>query len=252
MQRVTLVQSGARHNYALGRFLHDHDMLQRVYTDFALGAGDPMKALARLPMPDAIRSKLLRRSTDAVPADMIRNAVDVTLPFLGQRSLRRPSDRDIAQSAGFYLQYYAQGDYIRARAPGKPIISDVIIVPGAYRIADAEIARFPEWGELPTSAASARRYETQARKMFESSDILFCPSRAVIDDIASYAEHYADKCRLVPYGASLEGVTGQIPPNPAGSCFVARSVCARACSTFVPPQPRSNPARSSSSCSPAL
>ena len=211
MQRVTLVQSGARHNYALGRFLHDHDMLQRIYTDFALGAGDPLKALSALPMPDAIRSKLLRRSTDAVPADMIRNGVDVTLPLLGQRSFRRPSDQDIKQSAGFYLQYFAQGDYIRSRAPGKPIISDVIIVPGAYRIADAEVARFPEWGERPTSPASAQVYETQARKMSEFSDILFCPSRAVIDDIATYGEHYASKCRLVPYGASLKSVTATAP-----------------------------------------
>jgi glycosyltransferase involved in cell wall biosynthesis len=49
--------------------------------------------------------------------------------------------------------------------------------------------------------------------MFEQSDILFCPSQAVIDDVASYGAHFADKCRLVPYGASLSSVGGAPEPG---------------------------------------
>ena len=208
-----LVQPGARHNYALARFLDRHDMLQRVYTDFALGTGHPLRNVLRLPLPGTFKAKLSRRTTDALPAALIRSGFGVTLPGLGQRTLRRPSADDIVGSDGFYLQYFAGGADIRARAPHKPIISDVFIVPGAYRAIDREVADFPDWGEVPTPPALIQRYETASRTMFAQSDILFCPSQAVIDDVAGYGAPYADKCRLVPYGASLSSAGGTPEPG---------------------------------------
>ena len=208
-----LVQPGARHNYALARFLSQHDMLQRVYTDFALGEGHVLRSILGLPLPAYVKAKLARRATDALPAMLIRSGFDVSLPGIGRRTLRRPSARDIAESDGFYLQYFTGGADIRARAPRKPIISDVFIVPGAYRAIDREVADFPDWGEASTPPDLAARYDTHSRAMFEQSDTLFCPSQAVIDDVASYGAHFAAKCRLVPYGASLSSAGGTPEPG---------------------------------------
>ena len=213
MPRVLLAQSGARHNYAFGRFLYRHDMLQRVYTDFAMGSGDPLRGILKLPMPRSLHAKLNRRTTDALPAAMIRSGMSVTLPRLGDRDLRRPSAQDLAQSDGFYLQYFTGGADIRRRAPRKPIISDVFIVPSAFRVNDAEAAAFPDWGEVATPQALAEHYETHSRAMFEQSDLLFCPSQAVMDDVATYGAQYAQKCRLVPYGASLSNAGGTPEPG---------------------------------------
>ena len=208
-----LVQPGARHNYARARFLSQHDMLQRVYTDFVLGKGHPMRSILALPLPAHVKSKLARRATDALPAALMRSGFDVSLPFLGRQTLRRPSSRDIEQSDGFYVQYFTGGTDIRVRAPRKPIISDVFIVPGAYRAIDREVADFPEWGEASTPPELVRRYDTHSRTMFEQSDVLFCPSQAVIDDVARYGAHFANKCRLVPYGASLNSTGGTPEPG---------------------------------------
>lgn len=213
MPRVMLVQPGARHNYALARFLNRHDMLQRLYTDLALGAGHPLRGISRLPLSPGTKAKLNRRATDALPAKMIRSGVNVALPGLGRRTLRRPSGRDIAASDAFYLQYFTDGAALRARAPRKPIISDVFIVPGAYRAIDREVADFPDWGEAPTPRDLARSYDAHSLAMFEHSDVLFCPSQAVIDDVTSYGAQFARKCRLVPYGASLSASGGTPEPG---------------------------------------
>lgn len=211
MPRVTLVQSGARHNYALGRFLHEHNMLQRLYTDFSMGTGDPLRALLNLPLTSGLRSKLARRTTDALPAAMIRSGTNLTLPGLGARTLRPPSARDIAASDGIFLQYFTDGTAIRRRAPRKTIISDVFIIPSAYREVDREVAAFPDWGVATTPPELARFYESYAHAMLEQSDVLFCPSQAVIDDIGAQDPRYLSKCRLVPYGASLRSRADTTP-----------------------------------------
>lgn len=211
MPRVLLLQPGARHNYALACFLNNHGMLQRVYTDFAMGVGDPLRALLDLPMPAAWRAKLSRRATDTLPAAAIRSGFGVTLPGLGQRLLQTPSARDVAAADGSYLQYFTGGADLRKRAPRKPIISDVFIVPGAYREVDREVAAFPDWGEQATAPEMARHYDDHSRMMFDQSDLLFCPSQAVIDDIVAYSPGAAAKCRLVPYGASLRRTAGSTP-----------------------------------------
>ncbi|WP_404371399.1 glycosyltransferase family 4 protein [Sphingomonas sp. MMS24-J45] len=208
-----LVQPGARHNYALARFLNQHGMLQRLYTDFALGTGHPLRGLSHLPLPANVKARLNRRATDAVPARKVRSGVNVAVPGGGRRTLRRPSARDVAESDGFYLQYFTDGAELRARAPRKPIISDVFIVPSAYRAVDREVADFPDWGEAPTSPELGRRYDTHSLAMFEQSDILFCPSQAVIDDVARHGARFASKCRLVPYGASLHAGVGTPEPG---------------------------------------
>ena len=213
MGRCLILQSGARHNYALARFLNDHDMLQRLYTDFAIGVGSPLELLLTLPLSVSVRDRIRRRRTDALPAEKIRSGMHVDIPFFGQISFRCPSKTDVEASDGFYLQYFTGGEDIRRRAPNKPIISDVFIVPGAYREVDREVAAFPDWGEQPTSHDLARRYDAHSLMMFEQSDVLFCPSQAVIDDVVGYDAQFGEKCRLIPYGASLQASTGAPEPG---------------------------------------
>lgn len=219
MPRVTLVQPGARHNYALARFLDEEGMLQRLYTDFAIGRGDPLRALLRLPLGGHARAKLARRTTDALPADLVRCGVGVALGRLGARDLRSVTTRDVAESDAFYLQYFAAGADLRRRAPDKPIVSDVFIVPGAYRELNREIAAFPDWGEQPVSIETATLYDRFAHGMLDQSDVLFCPSQAVIDDVAGYGPACRNKCRLVPYGASLAAAAADGVPEPGRVLF---------------------------------
>lgn len=211
MPRITFVQAGARHNYALPRFLYESGMLQRFYTDFGFGTGDPLRHLVDAPLPAPIRAKLARRHVAGLPAEMVRAGNGVDLGRFGLRDLRGYAREDLVDADGFYLQHFTGGEKLARIAPDKKIISDVFIVPYAHRTINAEIAAFPDWGEAPISSELATFYEAHSRRMFEQSHVLFCPSQAVIEDVARYDETYRAKCRLVQYGASLSAPEGSVP-----------------------------------------
>lgn len=207
--KVLLLQPGARHNYALARFLHRRDLLQRLYTDFALARNGLAARVTALTGLSRRMPALDRRIVDEIPARLIRN-IDWGA-MLRRIALRADagdrwsvSPSDVRQADIIYSQYYAgYSQFDELLAGGARLVNDVFIMPSAHRIVNREIDRFPDWGETPYSPAEAEHFDASSREMIERSDALFCPSQAVIDDVATYSADAKRKCHLVRYGSSL-------------------------------------------------
>lgn len=198
---ITMIQPGARHNYALGQFLSEAGMLQRLYTDFALGREHPLRFIGNLLPSETLRRKLRRRTTDSIPWRKISG--------FSLASIARPgyvgnlSRLDMLESDGFFTQYFVLGSEILRMKAKRPLISDVHITPSAFRIEEEEARRFPDWGGGETHHARVEKHRTITHQMLNGADVLFCPSEAVIEDISSWSTSARERCRLVPYGSSL-------------------------------------------------
>ena len=205
MTKVTLLQTGARHDYAMARFLHQDGMLQRLYTDFAMGAAVPPALVHALPLPAAIKAPLGRRMTRDIPAALIDNAVyrrfDDRLGPIEPWAIRH---RDTLETDIYYSQYYCGAFGLRERLP-RPVkmLTDVFVVPSTHRIVNAEAAAFPEWREPTVDDETGARLDAFTDVMLADSDYLFCPARSVIDDVCRIDPALAAKCVLVPYGSSM-------------------------------------------------
>ena len=68
---AVVIQPGARHGYALPRFLQNAGALQRLYTDFAIAAGSIEHAMLRSIGSTKVGQKLSRRVVTGIPAASI-------------------------------------------------------------------------------------------------------------------------------------------------------------------------------------
>ncbi|MEO9130269.1 MAG: glycosyltransferase family 4 protein [Sphingomonas sp.] len=202
--RALLIQPGARHGYALARFLHQADALQRLYTDFAIASRSVEHSIQRAFASAGIAQSLSRRVVQGVPGQLVRRH-SLSRTIARDRSGRWDFlKRDLTQADIVYSQYFVGGQQIdELRAHGAKFVSDVFIMPSAHRIGSREAALFPDWGEAPLSAEAGAAFDATSLAMIEQSDALFCPSQSVIDDVATYLPSARDKCRLVRYGSSL-------------------------------------------------
>lgn len=203
--KVTLLQTGARHDYAMARFLHRESMLQRLYTDFAFGAGVSPGLVRHVPAPRTLKERLERRIAKEIPAALIDNApsrrFDDRLTPIEPWTIRH---RDMLETDVYYAQYFCGALGLRPRLPrAVKIVSDVFVVPSTHTIVNAEAQAFPEWHEPTFSAETCARLEEFTSIMLADSDYLFCPAQAVIDDICRIDPALVAKCVLVPYGSSL-------------------------------------------------
>jgi len=205
--RALLIQPGARHGYALARFLYQANALQRLYTDFAVVAGSLDHRLVRAIGATRIGQKLSRRVVEGVPGKFLRRYSIGSLA--SGRLLPRPErwhflQRDLREADIVYAQYFVAGaQFDELTAHGARFISDVFIMPSAHRIASREAALFPDWGEAPLPPENGAAFDAISMAMFEKSHALFCPSQSVIDDVATYLPSAGAKCRLVRYGSGL-------------------------------------------------
>ncbi|WEK02075.1 MAG: glycosyltransferase family 4 protein [Candidatus Sphingomonas phytovorans] len=207
--RTLLIQPGARHGYALARFLHKADALQRLYTDFAIPDGSfEHRLLAAAAGLNPKARSLLRRVVPDLPGSMLQRlslaALIAKRQAPNQRERWNFRARDLREADVVYSQYFAGGDQIEELvAHGARFVSDVFIMPSAHRVVNRESAKFPEWHETPYSPDAAAILDSVSKVMIERSDGLFCPSQSVIDDVAAYDPAARAKCRLVRYGSSL-------------------------------------------------
>ena len=206
--RAIVIQPGARHGYALPRFLHNAGALQRLYTDFAIAEGSVEHAILRSIGSTRTGQKLARRVVNGIPAASICRFSPSAL--LSRNSTPARDNRwnflarDLREADLIYSQYFAGGEQLdELTAHGARLVSDVFIMPSAHRIDTREALRFPEWGEAPVSPELAAHYDAISLAMMARSDALFCPSQSVIDDVADYMPAARAKCRLVRYGSSL-------------------------------------------------
>ena len=206
--RALLIQPGARHGYALARFLQEANALQRLYTDFAVAAGSAEQTLLNLVARIGPGQRLSRRVVDGLPASALRRH---SLGELVAGRLRPHSPerwkflkRDLREADIVYSQYFIAGSqFDELTAHGARFVSDVFIMPSAHRIGSREAALFPNWGEAPLSREAGAALDAVSIAMIERSHALFCPSQSVIDDVATYLPSARAKCRLVRYGSSL-------------------------------------------------
>jgi glycosyltransferase involved in cell wall biosynthesis len=203
--KVTLLQTGARHNYAMARFLAEDGVLQRLYTDWAFGDGGLSAFIPSLLSGSRWAGKLERRTANGIPAARIAcSLARWTDDRVGERRMWSISKADIAQSDVFYAQYFcgASGlkDHLRA---DQAIISDVFTVPSTHLIVNAEAELHPEWGEPTYSPEAGAGLDYFNRRMVAESDFLFCPSTSVVDDVKACFPEASSKVRLVPYGSSI-------------------------------------------------
>lgn len=207
--RTLLIQPGARHGYALARFLYDAGALQRLYTDFAVSEGSVEHLLLQVAgMLHPKARPLLRRVVPGLPGSALRRLAPNAL-LAKKRAPDQPerwkfSQRDLREADVVYSQYFTGGGQIDDLvAHGARFVSDVFIMPSAHRVVNREAAKFPDWKETPYSPEAAAALDAVSIAMIERSDGLFCPSQSVIDDVASYDPAARAKCRLVRYGSSL-------------------------------------------------
>lgn len=213
MTSVTLLQTGARHDYAMARFLHRESMLQRLYTDFAFGSGVSPDLLGRFPISRKIKAPLQRRMTRDIPQALIDNAL-----------YRRFEDRqapiepwairhsDAIETDVYYAQYYCGAFGLRERLPrAVKIVSDVFVIPSTHAIVNAEADAFPEWNEPRFEPETCARLEAFTAGMLADADCLSCPAQAVIDDIGRIDPGLVAKCVLVPYGSSMHFTADPTP-----------------------------------------
>jgi glycosyltransferase involved in cell wall biosynthesis len=206
--RALLIQPGARHGYALARFLHKAGALQRLYTDFAVSEGSVehffVKAVAGLGRGQAFS----RRVVGGLPSSLLRR-LPVGALAAKKRSPDKPERwkflaRDLREADVVYSQYFAGGpQFDELVAHGARFVSDVFIMPSAHRVVNREAGKFPEWREASFSPEAAAALDAVSQAMIDRSDGLFCPSQSVIDDVATYNPAARAKCRLVRYGSGL-------------------------------------------------
>ena len=195
MTKVTLLQTGARHDYAMARFLHWEGMLQRLYTDFAFGDEVPSDLIHRFPVPRAIKGPLERRIAKEIPGGLIDNALyrrfDDRLTPIEPWAI---SHRDMIETDVYYAQYYCGALGLRDRLPRKvKIVSDVFVIPSTHNIVNEEARAFPEWRESAFSEETCARMEEFTSAMLKDSDYLFCPAQSVIDDVCRIDPELAAK-----------------------------------------------------------
>ena len=207
--RTLLIQPGARHGYALARFLQKAGALQRIYTDFAVAEGSIEHFLLRATVNMHHKAQpLSRRVVKGLPGSALRR-LSLDALIAKKRASDRPEHwkflaRDLREADVIYSQYFAGGSQIdELVAHGARFVSDVFIMPSAHRVVNEEAAKFPEWREAPYSPAAAAALDAVSTAMIDQSDGLFCPSQSVIDDVAAYNPAARAKCRLVRYGSSL-------------------------------------------------
>lgn len=223
---VSVIQVGARHNYAIPRMLHAEGLFSELMTDFC-GLPSVVRqlgpAVKMLPSP---LKRLIGRLPEGVPSERIHTALQTTfLEFLALKGFTKDHwDLDgriyrsfesacfecgLTQAKVLYAMLFeASPSFLRqASERGQKLILDVYITPLWHRIVSAEREKFPDWDGTEPILRPA--FEQRVREQAEVVDILLCPSESVARDMREFVPEHAAKIRVLPYGcgASFGGNT---------------------------------------------
>ena len=217
--KVTVVQIGARHHYAVPRMLERAGVLAGFHTD-AIGVKGLGRLLPRMPGigRDAAIRKLGQRVPVGVPTGKIRQT-DALLwrrirGKLGLGAMPEGYVEDdhvfdrIAASWGFAgadtlyaMQKHGTLLLEAAREAGVRVVVDVFITPVAHRIVEEERRRFPELEAPAGGGGSCEREDERNRREFALADLLLCPGQNVVEGVREYAEGRDKAVAVVPYGS---------------------------------------------------
>jgi hypothetical protein len=219
-----VAQLGSRMHYAVPRILHEHGILERLYTDVCSVQGWP-HMLRRL--PHRICPSALARLSDRVPGSVPASAI-ASFPGFGLRyawkraSIRSPREHTATHlwagsvfceaviraglgtasgvytfnSAGLELLLHA-----RERGLRTAVEQTIAPIPVEDELLLCEHEAFPEWEPAPAANSLRARAASRERAEWDAAGIILCGSEFVRDGIRA-AGGPAGRCRVVPYGVS--------------------------------------------------
>lgn len=219
--KVTVVQIGARHHYAIPRILEQAGLLASLYTDAIAGMGLG-KVLPRLPM--SRRDEQVRKLSQRIPHGVPRLKIRQTDALLWRRiraKLRLGAmpegyiDDDylfdrITADWGFggadtlyAMQKHGTKLIEAAKSAGLRVVVDVFITPLAHRIVEEERLRFPDLEPPSIDKTALEREDERNSREFAMADLLLCPGQNVVDGVRSYHAAQSVPVAVVPYGSGI-------------------------------------------------
>ncbi len=231
---VMVVQMGARRNYTYARQLEEAGLLHSLICD-AAWSGDKPPLPMRVAGALSARSQaaVARRRVVGVPPARVRASIapllaqSVTGLMNTERGFAFQDDILGAQVPDTELEgvraivsYQGNGGNLltRARRLGVKIATDFIITPRQWEIEAGERERWQGWEAGRLSPDMPGFYRQRIERIMALSDLYFCPSPAVAEDLAGLRGFVGDKVRILPYGASGV-VTGEARPQPGRVLF---------------------------------
>lgn len=232
--RVAVIQSGARHDYAIPNAFAASGWLEMFHTDMCTYPGiswvesvpglpeSVRRFLGRKPSAETLRRthrdpigtwKMLRLSRRA-SSDYRIFAQRRQEIFEGQAD--RLLKRGFGNATHIFSACGEGGRYLReAKAAGLPVLTDIYIAFSALNIERAEWEAFPDWGPEPMhlhpvdATIDGRNHGLET---ITNTSIFVCPSAFVADDLVANWGVQRDAIRIVPYAASRGWET--IVPRP--------------------------------------
>ena len=221
--KVTVVQIGARHHYAVPRILAAAGRLENLFTDAnaATGVGrwldlapaalrrGPLRRLGQRRPVGVPRQRI--RQTDALFWRAVAQSLKVAPPRAGyvedDHLFDRIVSRWLAEDSGeagilYAMQKHGTRVLEAARARGMRTVVDIFITPLAHRIVEGERQRFPEL-ERPGDSAPLELEEERMRREIEHADLLLCPGENVVEGLAAFPNASGKSHAVVPYGSGV-------------------------------------------------
>lgn len=235
-----VVQTGARHSYALPRMINEAGCLHSFHTTLALRDNKlGMKAALKRLLPQSMRAKLDRRTVLAVPpqktfasasADLERfltarrtkSALQARLAQsakLGERTLHRSLDGvDVA----FIVDDSGGPELLRhLRAKGIPIAIDIVVTPMAHELTAKAASEWPAWTTRVYSPDERARYLRMYEDVIGLADLVMYPSEGVLEGLRHIKNFDESRSTLVPY--ALGGIDPLPPATERGRVLFAGS-----------------------------
>jgi len=219
--RYSVVQMGARRDYAVPALLQRAGLLETFFTDICAdtGLGRYLSWGKGLPV---IGYRLNRLAHRRLPDGVSTRTVTYTAPVLRhyRRSMRRltPADHfrthviwanelgDSIARTGFGRSthlYSMLGEcppaVIAARQRGLKTVSEIYIMLSTDAIVAEERKQFPDWEPEDADYESFRRQLAPEDTLLQNTDIAICPSEGVRTDLVRNFRFPIERTAMIPY-----------------------------------------------------
>lgn len=239
--RFLVIQSGARHRYAIPAAFQRAGALAGVYTDVVStqGAG---AVLSKIASAGTNLAEVLERRTP--PSELADKISDSGSAFLAARAVtavaggaagarvydriagRQMAIRGTQGATHIYTMFGEGGGFLkRAKEAGLAVVGDVYIALSANQIVAEEAAHFPDWADAVPALTSAEERIALNKGLLAFSDLLLCASDFVRDDLVKHGIN-PRRTVVVPYAVSPRWLS--LPVNPeAGRVLFAGTASLR-------------------------
>lgn len=217
MNKIILVQIGARHRYVIPKMLYDNGILKYLYTDSSnkslLGFfASIFKSL------NSSANKLSNRKIEGIPNDFIKSTDVIFFKSIFRKNTRFKLENlwnhkifskkaikwGVEDADAIYQMYIENLDFIKfAKSKKLKIITDIYISPLTESLMIQEHMKHPFLKNVNYNIDDNKIYEKKVRETIELSDVLLCPSKWVADGVIEFDIRAKDKVKIVPYGSSI-------------------------------------------------